>query len=282
MTFTSLHYSCFGCITKALSCGASAFPLFAQPCQSHVVLRSPCMSVFYSPNARSTESGAMDAWGPFSEYEAVTQNGGDASSSSPMSISYASSGQSNASEEYECDYFRKAVESSVERRDLRVAMRRLSDVITELDQMGDIFEGKRHLPWADRERGSGDGPAVRLRPSLMRMSAGNCRPRNLTAWAQMQAIYETRIRSACAKVIALTPNVAMLGKTLEQFDQKWHEAELNGADKKEGVDALLRALRIEIEDRVSDMDENFGPDSEALSQEASWAERFFLRSQATG
>ena len=104
----------------------------------------------------------------------------------------------------------------------------------------------------------------------------HCNPRNFDAWLHLQALFEQRIRDACAAVMARTKNIELLGRTQEQFTEKWNEAERSGSDKKEGMDALLRALYIEVKERLAELEADPGTDEHMRNQEAEWMEQYFL------
>ena len=93
----------------------------------------------------------------------------------------------------------------------------------------------------------------------------------------MQTYFERRLHRACAAVMAETHDMEMLGQTPMEFAQKWRDAGRSGTDRKEGVDALLRPLRTEVMERLTDLEANFGPDEEIRRQEEEWAEEYFRK-----
>ena len=80
-------------------------------------------------------------------------------------------------------------------------------------------------------------------------------------WTALADIYTKRIQVACHLVIAKCGDMDILNKALEFFDMDWNAEEL--VSRREQMDAFVRTLRLEAEERLCDMES----DEAACSEE---------------
>ena len=97
-------------------------------------------------------------------------------------------------------------------------------------------------------------------------------------WAEAQNVFQARIRAACAAVSAQTRDMHMIRQTPARLELP-AGLQPGAADAKEGLDSFLRSLRGEVEERLSDLDNNPGRDDEMRLQESEWAISYFRHCQ---